>query len=184
MNRAASLSRCGRYRWTLTRAWDDRPLLLVVMFNPSTADADKDDPTISTLCRRASRWGYGGIVVVNLVPLRTSAPGEAVDMVQSFDRRGAWDERDALSENLAIVVGQVQRAGAILLAYGQLGERVSAWTDQVLEEIARAAWREGGAQVPIYCMGRTSSGYPTHPLARGKHRVPMDAPLQPWRATA
>ena len=33
VNGAAHTSSCGTYRWTLTRSWDDRPRLLVCMFN-------------------------------------------------------------------------------------------------------------------------------------------------------
>ena len=32
------LSACGTYSWTLTRRWDERPMLVACMFNPSTAD--------------------------------------------------------------------------------------------------------------------------------------------------
>lgn len=177
MRRAAQISRCGRYRWTLARQWAIGPQLLVVMFNPSTADAEKDDPTILTLCQRAVRWGYGSIVVVNLVPLRSSAPGEAVDMVETWDERRAWDERDALQRNLTVIQEQVRTASAILLAYGALGGRLTGWTDHVVEEIASVAY---GRATPLYCLGRTGSGFPIHPLARGKWRVPDDAPLQLW----
>jgi DNA (cytosine-5)-methyltransferase 1 len=44
------------------------------MFNPSTADSSIDDPTITLLCHVAAHNGYGGIVVVNGIPLRSSAP--------------------------------------------------------------------------------------------------------------
>lgn len=62
---SARLSACGTYRWTLTRTWDSRPVLLVVMFNPSEAAAEVDDPTITLVCQIAAHNGYGGIVVVN-----------------------------------------------------------------------------------------------------------------------
>lgn len=180
MKRSAEISACGRYRWVLTRIWDERPVLVAVMFNPSTADGRYDDPTITTLMHRASRWGYGGIVVVNLIPLRSSMPDAAVDMVSTFDQRAAWDERDALQLNLSVLEREIGQAGAILLAYGALGARVSYWTDHVLEEIERFADRDARA-VPIFVMGRTLSGHPIHPLARGKYRVPNDAPLLPWK---
>lgn len=38
MKRSAQLSACDAYRFTLTCEWDERPKLLVCMFNPSTAD--------------------------------------------------------------------------------------------------------------------------------------------------
>lgn len=178
MTRAASLSKCGAYRWTLTRSWDGRPMLLVVMFNPSTANHLEDDPTITLLCQIASHNGYGGIVVVNGIPLRSPKPAEAIDMVNTWDVRQAWYERDALHANLAEIQKQVERAGAVLLAWGALAERCPYWFDIVLEEI-EAALPEG---VPLYCLGKTAGGHPKHPLARGKHKVRKDAPLIPWRA--
>ena len=51
---AAVLSPCGRYRYTLERAWAPNPRYLMwVMLNPSTADATQDDATI----RRCIRIG-------------------------------------------------------------------------------------------------------------------------------
>lgn len=176
IHRSASLSKCGTYRITLTRTWDGRPKLLVAMFNPSTADANVDDPTITLLCQIASHNGYGGIVVVNGIPLRSSKPAEAIEMVNTWDKRQAWDERDALHWNLAEIQTQVQRAGAVLLAWGALADRCDFWFDNVLEEI-EAALPQG---VPLYCLGKTAGGYPKHPLARGKHKVRKDAPLIPW----
>jgi hypothetical protein len=46
MWRSATISDCGRYRYALGRRWDDGPTACWVMLNPSTADADVDDPTI------------------------------------------------------------------------------------------------------------------------------------------
>lgn len=174
---SARLSKCGLYRWTLTRAWDGRPMLLVVMFNPSTADASVDDPTITLLCQIASHNGYGGIVVVNGIPLRSPKPAEAIDMVNTWDVRQAWDECDALQANLAEIQAQVERAGAVLLAWGALAGKCDQWFDHVLEQIGEVL-PEG---VPIYCLGKTAWGYPKHPLARGKHKVRRDAALIPWR---
>ena len=52
-NSWATFSSCGKYRYTLGRVWDaDKPLLLFVMLNPSTADSYKNDPTV----RRCIKW--------------------------------------------------------------------------------------------------------------------------------
>jgi hypothetical protein len=77
MKSTARLSACGAYRFVLTRTWDQRPVLLVVMFNPSNATHERDDPTITLLCHIASHNGYGGIVVVNAIPLISSTPAES-----------------------------------------------------------------------------------------------------------
>lgn len=176
--KTARLSACGAYRFTLTRTWDGRPVLLVVMFNPSDADDKIDDQTIILLCHIAAHNGYGGIVVVNAIPLRSSVPGAAVYMVNTWDKRQAWDERDRLQQNLGFVVQEVERAGAVLLAWGALGERCDDWMQFVREEI-ECALPDG---VPLYCLGKTANGHPKHPMARGKHKVPKTAALLPWGA--
>jgi hypothetical protein len=59
--------------------WDDaRPSLYVVMFNPSTADETKDDPTINKVIGFAKRNGFGGIEVFNLFALRDSDPSQVL----------------------------------------------------------------------------------------------------------
>ncbi|MDB5813514.1 MAG: hypothetical protein JWN23_631 [Rhodocyclales bacterium] len=178
MKRSAQLSTCGTYRFTLTREWDERPKLLVCMFNPSTADAEVDDPTISLVCHIASHNGYGGIAVVNAIPLRCSVPQPAIEMVMTWDKRQDWHARDRLQENLSVINDQAGKCGAVLIAWGALGERCGFWMDTVLEEI-ECGLPEG---VHVFCLGKTKAGYPKHPLARGKHRVPKDQQLIPWRS--
>lgn len=175
MKPSAQFSECGTYRLRLGRRWDDRPVLLVVMFNPSYAGRSINDPTITLVCHIASHNGFGGIVVVNAIPLIASTPGPAVEMTR-WDKRRDWYARDWLQRNLAIVEEETARAGAVLLAWGALGERCPAWMDHVREQIEYALPQ--GSE--IYCLGKTAGGHPKHPLARGKHKVPKNAPLIPW----
>jgi len=60
----AVLSECGRYRYTIERSWAICPnYLMLVMLNPSTADAEKNDPTIRCCIDFAKLMGYTGILV-------------------------------------------------------------------------------------------------------------------------
>lgn len=75
MIRDAFISPCGLYRYWLVRSWDTAlPMLCFVMLNPSTADAERDDPTITRCIERAKRLGYGGMIVVNLFAYRSTDP--------------------------------------------------------------------------------------------------------------
>lgn len=60
MNGAAVLSPCGLYRYRLERSWGAGPRICWVMLNPSTADADTDDPTIRRCVRFSRDAGFDG----------------------------------------------------------------------------------------------------------------------------
>ena len=173
----ATFSPCGLYRFTLSRTWDARPKLLVSMFNPSTAKADQDDPTINLVSHIAAHNGFGGIVVVNGIPLCSSTPAPAIEMTR-WDKTQEWTDRDRLQENLGVIVNEVAHAGAVLIAWGALADRCADWFENVIEEI-ECALPDGAT---LYCLGKTAGGYPKHPLARGKHKVYKNAPLIPWKA--
>jgi hypothetical protein len=81
----AVISPDGCYRYLLWRVWGDQGrICCFVMLNPSTADASIDDRTIRKCIKFAKKWGFDGIVVVNLFAYRATKPKElkiAVDPV-------------------------------------------------------------------------------------------------------
>lgn len=73
MERDATFSPCQQYRYSLRRCWNRAlPLVLFVGLNPSTADAQRDDPTIRRCIQFARSWGYGGVLVGNVYAYRAT----------------------------------------------------------------------------------------------------------------
>jgi len=75
VKKSAILSRCRKYRYSLTRAWDEsKPYVVFIGLNPSTADENEDDPTIRRCIAYAKSWGYGGVRMMNLFAFRATDP--------------------------------------------------------------------------------------------------------------
>ena len=80
---SAVFSDCNRYRYCLERRFsnffshhDGGKTLAVLMLNPSTADAKKDDPTIRRCIVTAIDRGYHRLLVVNLFAWRATKSAE------------------------------------------------------------------------------------------------------------
>ena len=75
INKAANFSSCRKYRYSLSRIWDNqKKFVLFIGLNPSTADEEVGDPTIRRCSGYAQKWGYGGLIMVNLFAYRTTLP--------------------------------------------------------------------------------------------------------------
>lgn len=162
MRRSAEISPCGRYRYELRRTWDKQKHTLVAcMLNPSTADAEKDDPTIRRLIGFATLWGYGGLCVVNLLAFRASHPKDLPGNIAE-----AIGPDNNLYIDSAFTMARHRNTPA-LAAWGNLPPQMIATRDKLL---ARARHH----MVHLVCLGRTLDGFPKHPTARGQHRIPND----------
>jgi hypothetical protein len=162
--RSATISDCGRYRYDLTRTLGGGPLVNFVMLNPSTADADLDDPTIRRCLGFARSWGCGRLVVTNLYAYRATDPGE----LWRLDRATAIGEfNDATLQVWGMTfLGMV---GRVVCAWGVHGARHGRGA-----EVARML-RDKGAR--LYHLGLSKGGQPRHPLY-----LPGDLRPVPWEA--
>ena len=157
---AAVLSEDGQYRYLLTRIWDrTRKPLVVVMLNPSTADAFTDDPTIRRLAGPngfARRHRAGGVVVVNLFALRSTDPRA---LKQHADPVGRYND--------AFIRQATGMTDTVLCAWGAAGVQ-----DERGPRVVKAL---KARRVALRCLGMTSTGQPRHPLY-----VLGDAVLEPY----
>lgn len=158
MVRSAEISDDGMYRYALGRQWGRGWPATFVMLNPSTADANIDDPTIRRCIGFARGWGLGGIRVVNLYAYRATNPRElwtAEDPVGPLNRRHLFNalERAATTDT------------PVVAAWGAHAkrDRVEAFLDLLHSN-------------RVTCLGVTKDGHPRHPLY-----LPKTATLSPWR---
>lgn len=176
LRRSATFARPG-VRKTLSRTWGTGPRALVIGCNPSDADAQKDDPT--------SRWwndwfhlyGFGGYDAVNLYPFCTSSPAECRKRAEAALNGGEWGDRDDLFANRDLIAELAKGAHQVFVCWGNIAWDED-WIESVVEEI-----QTGVEPYPdLWCWGKTKSGAPTHPMARGKHRIANDQAPILWRA--
>ena len=77
MEREATLSDDGVYRYDLTRTWGDGARATFVLLNPSTANDQVDDPTVAAVvhfARSLAPRPIGAVSIVNLFGLRATDP--------------------------------------------------------------------------------------------------------------
>jgi hypothetical protein len=156
MMRTALFSSCGRFRYRLGRRWAEGPTVAFVLLNPSTADAERDDPTIRRCIDFARRLGFGGLEVVNLYAYVATDPEEL--------RRAGYLVGPEDDEHIRAVVAGCEK---VVLAWGSHAAR-----RERPGEVLRVL-REAG--VAPYCLRVTGSGHPEHPL-----RLPRNSKLQPF----
>lgn len=165
----AEFSPCRTWRYRLWRTWDDgRFPLVMLMLNPSTADEDRNDPTVERCERRARAGGFGGLIVLNIFAFRATDPRvmkAAADPIgpdnDAYLRRAFKGLVGARPDGL---VGPVICAG-----WGSHGSHLG--RDRQVKALAR----QSGIQ--LHCLGQTKGGQPRHPLYIG-----YDTPFRPWSA--
>lgn len=142
----AVFSGCRHYRPILWRSW--RPELGIVTFiglNPSTADAEHDDPTIRRCRTFVSDWGYGAMIMVNLFDIRATQPAV-------MKRRARPQSRN----NDAAILDAAARASLIVAAWGVHGQH------RGRGEQVRRLLVDNDLEAHCFSLGKT--GEPVHPL--------------------
>lgn len=162
----AIISLCGTYRYTLHRRIPQvlrwiKPCLFI-MFNPSTADAQRDDPTIRRCVGFARAWGCTSLTVVNLFAYRATDPQQLVEA----RRHGA----DIIGcENDRHIREQIEAHS--------LGRVIAAWGANSLAP--QRARQIAPLLQTVEALAVTADGQPRHPLY-----LRADLEPQPWSAAA
>lgn len=167
VDKGATFSPCGIWRYSLWRVWDPAlPPMAAGMLNPSLADADKPDKTVSNQISRAREQGYGSLYVFNVFAFVTPYPAiMRTRLAEGFDIVGP----DTDFHIRAMMTDVRDRGGLVTVGWGvdgRLGGR-----DLVIVGLAA----ELG--VALHSLGTTENGQPRHP--RG---VPKTVQYQPWQS--
>ena len=142
----AVYSDCERYRYSLTRVWNDQAgKVLFVMLNPSTATEVQNDPTVERCERRARTLGFGGFRVTNIFAWRDTDPR---NMKAATDPIGPHND--------ATLVEGAAWADTIVAAWGTHGVHMNRGSQ--VEVLLKATQR------PLFHLGLSKQGHPKHPL--------------------
>lgn len=159
LNSNAVISKTGKYRYTLTRDWGtgDHGLILWVMLNPSTADAETDDATIRRIVAFSQLWGFEAAAVVNLYAYRATKPADlwaaakaGVDIIGP--KNDKW------------ITKEVYHAQRIICAWGANADfHRPREVGAILAKHRKKPW----------ILGTTNSGHPLHPLRLAAATQPL-----------
>ena len=147
MKKKANISKDKIYRYTLSRTWDStKPTVLFIGLNPSIADENVDDPTVTRCINFAKDWGYGTLLMANLFAYRTTYPKEIYLIDDPIGK-----------DNDYYLLECVKQSDLIVACWGNNGTYMD--REKIIKEL-----------VPnLYCLQKNKNGTPHHPL-----RLPRD----------
>lgn len=129
----------GKRRYRLWRIWDqDKPVLLYVLLNPSNADAQTDDRTVTKLIKFSRNWGYGGFYLGNIHSYISSDPKRLMHHLIPNE-----------SLNISHLKEMAKKSEKVVFGWGNAG-RLPIWLKQMISQ--------------AYCLGNNNNGSPKHPL--------------------
>lgn len=150
MIKSAWISECGNYRYNLTRSWDEmRPSVTWIMLNPSTADHEIDDPTIRKCIGFSKQWGYGSLVVVNLLAWRATDPRELSKPEDPIGPKNRFAITQAVRNGHHVIVGWGGKLPLKLKHVRHMRDFVELYSEK---------------HGHTCCLGKTKTGEPRHPL--------------------
>lgn len=168
ISRGAIISKDQKYRYLLWREWrgthnpnnwrwfgekdgaghdyGEPKACVFIMLNPSTANAEKDDPTIRRCVGFAKSWNFERLEVVNLFAHRATKPSVLLALSHNDDPEG--------DQNSEIVRRATAEAGMVICAWGAHGGHLQ-------QDETALGWF---ACKEKYILGLTADDHPRHPL--------------------
>jgi len=142
MKKSAEFSRCGNYRYLLWREWDkEKPIAMCIGLNPSTANSENNDATISRLIRDLAQLGFGSFYMCNLYALISSKPAKLFQVADPLGKNDEW------------LIRTSKIANEIIFCWGSF-KNIDYRARKVSEMFPDGK-----------CFGKNKDGKPMHPLA-------------------
>jgi hypothetical protein len=161
---SALISNDGVYRYWLRRRLppkltsDGLRTCVFIMLNPSTADAERDDPTIRRCKTWAARVDATDLLVLNLYAYRAADPRDLWTAAFTTDIVGPDNDHHILT-----ALNEPDH-GIVIAAWG---------THAPVSRVQEVLRLVDGC--PLWCLGVNAGGSPKHPLY-----VPSAANIKPW----
>lgn len=150
----AIFSEDRKFRYVLTRIWDsDKPPIVFIMLNPSTADEYKLDPTNRRVVNYCKNWGYGKLITLNLFALRSTDPKKLYEVEDPVGPLNDFYIKNICQQVKFIIAGWG--------THGTLHKR----NDDVFALI--------NAEGRIFSLEQTKEGHPKHPLYVKRSVIPI-----------
>lgn len=158
MKKTAHISLCEKYRYDLSRIWDQEHnglLYAYIGVNPSTANASIDDATVRKWIGFTQRNDGRGFIVGNVFAYR------------STDVKQLANENDPVGVQNNWYLNQImEQADIIVPCWGSIN-KVPKELQYRFDEVHRLIDTHKCKGKPVLCFGTTKNGSPKHPLMLG-----------------
>ncbi|WP_026180181.1 DUF1643 domain-containing protein [Hahella ganghwensis] len=162
MKRSAGLSACRNHRYTLSRTWSDTgPLFGYFGINPSTADANIDDPTVRKWIGFTQHFGGRGFIVGNVFSYRTP---NVRDLIPFANHENLTNDRH--------IEQIIEKVDVLVPCWGNQTKvpiDIRHHFDLLLDKLFDSG-------KPVKTFGLTKSGDPKHPARLGYDTTLIDMP--------
>lgn len=145
----ADFSNDRAHRYSLWRIWDEnKPLVMFIGLNPSTANETDNDPTIKSVCRIAKNNEYGGVYMMNCWSYISTDP----KLLKSNPMADEWN-----NNMITVIAGKCKD---VVFAWGNFDIVKEKGRDVELCEmfpnaLALAINQNGSPKHPLYCKSDT-----------------------------
>lgn len=149
----ADFDRSRKYRFALWRIWDEnKPYVMFIGLNPSTANETEADPTIKRVCQIAKNNGYGGVYMMNCFPLVSTNP----DVLPEFYTSGNPHTQYQHTKNIHVLAEFAKLCKVVVFAWGNFEIVRQTKMDIRLKEMFHNAKAlhinaNGSPKHPLYC---------------------------------